>query len=111
MSGELERWEDGQFDRKARKEIERMREAEAIARNTAEARENLSAYEGSLRLINGRHLTAQAQAHLNSLDAHTASTAADKPGLELHHRHLQSSYILAAGEIIYSYMTRPRRYE
>jgi hypothetical protein len=111
MSGEIEPYEGGQFDRRSRKEIERMKKAEAAARAAAEAHENVSAYEDSLRLANGRHLTAQAQAHLNSLDAHTSATAADKPGLEMHHRHLQSSYIVAAGEIIYSYMTRPRRYQ
>ena len=109
---ELERWEGGgQLDRKARKQIERAQRAESIARAEAEVHENVAAYETSLRLANGAYLTSQAQSHLNSLDAQTSRTTVDKPALEMYHRDLQAGYAMAAGQIIYSYMTRPRRYQ
>jgi hypothetical protein len=108
---ELERYSGGgRLDRRSRKEITRAQRDEIVGRSQAEARENLAAYEADLRITNGEILTRRAQARLNNLDAHTELTAAGKPGLEMQHRQLQAAFVLAAGDIIYSYMTRPRRY-
>jgi hypothetical protein len=111
MPFELERFaSSASLDRKAQKEIAQKQRDEQIARAESELRENVAACESSLRLANGAHLTNQAQSHINSLDAHTERTTGDKPALEMQHRDLQTAYTLAAGQLIYGYMTRPRRY-
>lgn len=109
MAGELARRREAKLDRETAAQVAQRRRGEAINRAEVEARENLAAYEVSLRMLNGHILTAQAQNHITGLHRTTSAVCKDDPGLELARRDLESIFTFSAGQLVHGYMTRQRR--
>lgn len=106
---EIARRRDTRLERANYERLAEGRRADQLRRAWVEDQENLAAYEVGVRLANGYQLTAQAEQHMNALNRSTTQACRDNPGLEMAHRELEQMYVAAAQQLIFGYMSRPRK--